>query len=52
LVAKGKFSEIESEWKEDKEIIEKAFERLLEKGIGAKTKDGWGRFKLEDVQWD
>ena len=52
LVAKGEFSKIESEWKEDKEIIEKAFERLLEKGIGAKTKDGWGRFKLEDVQWD
>jgi len=52
LVAKGEFSKIESKWKEDKEIIEKAFERLSEKGIGAKTKDGWGRFKLEDVQWD
>ena len=49
LVANGEFEKIESEWKEDKEIIERAFERLSEKGIGAKTKDGWGRFDLEEI---
>jgi len=52
LMAKGEFSKIESEWEKDKEIIKKAFERLSEKGVGAKTKDGWGRFKLEGVRWD
>jgi len=49
LIAKREFEKIESEWDKDKEVIEKAFKRLSEKGIGAKTKDGWGRFKWEKI---
>ena len=58
LIAKGgSEEEINKEWegdkenkiKGDKEIIEEAFKRLAEKGIGAKTKDGWGRFEWEEI---
>jgi len=49
LIAKGKFDEIDKEWEKDKEILEKAFKKLSEKGIGAKTKSGWGRFKVESL---
>jgi CRISPR/Cas system CMR subunit Cmr6 (Cas7 group RAMP superfamily) len=30
-------------------LIEKALNKLKEKGIGAKTKDGWGRFEWEEI---
>ncbi len=49
LIVKGKFEKVEGEWREDKEIIKDAFERLSEKGIGSKTKDGWGRFDWEEI---
>jgi len=48
LIAEGKFDEIESEWEKDRKIIKKAFDKLQKKGIGAKTKDGWGNFKWEE----
>ena len=47
LIAKGELEKIEDDWNEDKRIIEKAFEELSKTGIGAKTKDGWGRFEWE-----
>ena len=50
LVVKGVSKEkINKEWNADKKIIKGAFERLSEKGIGAKTKDGWGRFEWEEI---
>ena len=49
LIAKGEFSKIQDEWKTDKELIEKAFEKLSKKGIGAKTKAGWGRLNWEEI---
>ena len=48
LIAKGGIEKKESEWDKDKEIIKKAFKRLSKKGIGAKTKVGWGRFSWEE----
>lgn len=49
LIARGEFEGVEDEWREDKKIIKDAFERLSKKGIGAKTKDGWGRFNREGM---
>ena len=49
LIAEGEFDEIESEWEKDRKIIKKAFDKLQKKGIGAKTKDGWGNFKWEEL---
>ncbi len=49
LIANGQFEKIEKAWKKDKEIIKNAFEKLQKIGIGAKTKSGWGRFK---VSWE
>jgi len=50
LIAKGEPQEnINKEWEKDREIIRKAFEKLQQMGIGAKTKDGWGRF---EVHWE
>ena len=50
LIAMGESEEeIKEEWKKDKEIIKRAFNKLKEKGIGAKTKDGWGRFDWKEI---
>ena len=47
LIAMGESEgSINEEWEKDREIIKKAFEKLQRIGIGAKTKDGWGRFKI------
>ena len=48
LIAKGEIDRIEDEWEKDKKIIEATFKKLSEKGIGAKTKAGWGRFIWEE----
>ncbi len=50
LIAEGAPEEkIEKEWEEDKKILKKAFKKLAEIGIGAKTKAGWGRFSWEEM---
>ncbi|WP_022854098.1 RAMP superfamily CRISPR-associated protein [Thermodesulfatator atlanticus] len=50
LIASGETEEsINKEWEEDKKIVQAAFEKLQKIGIGAKTKDGWGRF---EVHWE
>ncbi|SNR89512.1 RAMP superfamily CRISPR-associated protein [Desulfurobacterium atlanticum] len=49
LITKGKLDEIDEEWKADKKVVKKAFEKLKQTGIGAKTKDGWGRF---EIHWE
>lgn len=49
LIARGEVENLKDEWKTDKELIEKAFEKLSKKGIGAKTKAGWGRFRWEEI---
>ena len=47
LIASGETEDrINEEWEKDREIIQNAFQNLQTIGIGAKTKDGWGRFKL------
>jgi len=47
LIAKGESeNRINEEWKEDMELIKSAFKKLQYLGIGAKTKDGWGRFEI------
>ncbi len=52
LIARGEaVNKIKQEWEEkDKILIEEAFKKLLERGIGAKTKAGWGRFNWEEVK--
>ncbi|MDL1970438.1 MAG: RAMP superfamily CRISPR-associated protein [Candidatus Desulfofervidaceae bacterium] len=47
LIAKGETEKIEEEWQEDKKILGKAFDKLAQKGVGAKTAEGWGRFGWE-----
>lgn len=50
LIANNKTeNEIKNEWSKDKEILMKAFKILEKRGIGAKTKDGWERFKQEEM---
>ncbi len=49
LIAKGKVEKVEDEWQEDKSMIKEAFKKLSERGIGAKTKNGWGRFNWEAI---
>ncbi len=47
LIVRGESEDIiNAEWETDKKIITDAFEKLQQTGIGAKTKDGWGRFKI------
>ena len=48
LIAEGS-KNIDEEWENDKKLIEKALNKLKEKGIGAKTKDYWGRFEWEEI---
>ena len=48
LIARGELDRINEEWEKDKEIVKEAFKKLAEKGIGAKTKAGWGRFTWEE----
>jgi CRISPR-associated protein Cmr2 len=48
LIAEGS-KNIDEEWEKDKSLIKNALNKLKEKGIGAKTKDGWGRFKWEEI---
>ena len=40
---------ITEEWQKDKEVLKCAFERLSTTGIGAKTAEGWGRFRWEEI---
>ncbi|SDN71659.1 RAMP superfamily protein [Desulfonauticus submarinus] len=50
LIAKEVSKEdVDNAWEDDKKLIENAFKKLSEKGIGAKTKDGWGRFEWEEI---
>ena len=48
LIASSK-ENINDEWENDKKLIKNALNKLKEKGIGAKTKNGWGRFKWEEI---
>jgi len=45
LIAKGETGKIEEEWGKNKEILGKAFDKLAQKGVGAKTAEGWGKFR-------
>jgi len=50
LITKGESEErINKEWEEDRKLIKRAFEKLQQMGIGAKTKNGWGRF---EINWE
>jgi CRISPR-associated protein Cmr2 len=49
LIAEGSKVEIDKKWENDKNLIKKALNKLKEKGIGAKTKDGWGRFEWRRI---
>ena len=49
LIAEGSKEKIDEEWEKDKELIKNALNKLKENGIGAKTKDGWGRFEWEEI---
>jgi CRISPR-associated protein Cmr2 len=49
LIAEDSKEEIDKKWEKDKSLIKNALNKLKEKGIGAKTKDYWGRFEWEEI---